>query len=70
MQKIIAYLNKHSLIVNSICIAFWLYIIYDNYRKAQLENSFDERKTLFIVPILFICLSVFNMYMAQKRKKS
>lgn len=68
MQKIIAFLNKHSLIINSLCIAFWLYIIYNNYETAKAENSFEERKAYFIVPTLFILLSIFNMYMAQKRK--
>jgi len=68
MQKILAFLNKHSLIINSVCIAFWLYIIYDNYQKSKAENSFDERKGFFIIPILFILLSAFNMYMAQRRK--
>lgn len=69
MQKIIAYLNKHSVIINSICIVFWLYIIYNNYQTAKLENSFEERRSFFIVPIIFILLSLFNMYMVQKRKK-
>lgn len=68
MQKILAFLNKHNIIINSICIAFWLYIIYENYQTAKAENSMDERKSYFIVPALFILLSVFNMYMAQKRK--
>ena len=68
MQKVVAFLNKHSLILNSVSIAFWLYIIFDNYQTAMSENSFDERKGFFIVPILFIVLSIFNMYMAQKRK--
>jgi DNA integrity scanning protein DisA with diadenylate cyclase activity len=70
MQKIIAFLNKHSIIINSLSIAFWIYIIYSNYKTAKAENSFDERKGFFIIPVLFILLSVFNMYMAQKRNKA
>lgn len=69
MQKIIAYLNKYSIIINSICIAFWLFVIYSNYQTAKLGNSFEERKVFLIVPIIFIFLSLFNMYMVQKRKK-
>ena len=69
MQKILAYLNKYSVIINSICIAFWVYIIYTNYQTSKLDNSFEERKSFFIVPIIFILLSLFNMYMVQKRKK-
>lgn len=68
MQKIIAFINKHNVILNSLSIVFWLYIIYNNYQTAKAENSFDERKGFFIIPIVFILLSFFNMYMAQKRK--
>lgn len=68
MQKVIAFLNKHSLILNSLSILFWLYIIYNNYQTAISENSFEERKGYFIIPVIFIFLSIFNMYMAQKRK--
>ncbi len=70
MQKIVAYFNKHSIIINSCCIAFWLYIIYTTYQTARAENTLEERKVFFIVPVLFIFLSIFNMYMAQKRKRA
>jgi hypothetical protein len=69
MQKILAFLNKYALIFNSISIVFWLYIIYANYIQIAAENSSDERSKYYIVPILFILLSVFNMYMASKRRK-
>ena len=69
MQKIIAILNKYSILLNSVCIVFWLYIIYENYKASQVENSFDERKSYFIIPALFILLSVFNMYLVEKRKR-
>lgn len=69
MQKILNFLNKYSIIINSVCIAFWIYIIYENYLIAKIENSMDERKYYFIVPVLFILLSLFNMYMAEKRKR-
>jgi hypothetical protein len=69
MQKILAFLNKHSILINSICIAFWLYIIYENYKISSDENSTEDRNTLYIIPILFILLSIFNMYMSYKRKK-
>ncbi|TDP57419.1 hypothetical protein [Flavobacterium dankookense] len=69
MQKILAILNKYSILINSICIVFWLYIIYENYKASQEGNSFDERKSYFIIPTLFILLSVFNMYMVEKRKR-
>ena len=68
MQKILAFLNKNSILINSICIAFWIYIIYENYQTAKAENSFDERKGFFIIPVLFILLSIFNIYMVEKRK--
>ncbi|MGV3697401.1 hypothetical protein [Flavobacterium sp.] len=70
MQKIVAYINKHSIVINSVCIAFWLWVIYENYQNAKTENSFEDRKYYFIVPVLFILLSIFNMYMAQKRKRA
>lgn len=69
MRKFLAFLNKYALIFNSISIVFWLYIIYANYRQIAAENSGDERNKFYIVPILFILLSVFNIYMANKRKK-
>lgn len=69
MQKVLAYLNKYALVFNLISIVFWLYIIYANYQQIQLDNSFDERKNFFIIPIVFIVLSLFNIYLAEKRKK-
>lgn len=69
MQKILAFLNKYALLFNTISIVFWLYIIYANYRQIEAENSGDERNKFYIVPVLFILLSVFNMYMASKRRK-
>lgn len=69
MQKILAFLNKYAFHLNLIIILFWLYIIYDNYQQIQQNDSFEERKFYFVVPVLFILLSVFNMYMANKRRK-
>jgi len=69
MQKILAFLNKYSFHLNLIIILFWLYIIYDNYKQIQQNDSFEERKFYFVVPVLFILLSVFNIYMANKRRK-
>jgi len=69
MQKVLAFLNKYALVFNTISILFWLYIIYANYQQIEAENSGDERNKFYIVPILFILLSVFNIYMANKRKK-
>jgi hypothetical protein len=69
MQKILAFLNKYVLLFNTISIVFWLYIIYSNYKQIEAENSVDERNKFYIVPILFILLSFFNMYMATKRIK-
>jgi len=69
MQKILTFLNKYALIFNTISIIFWLYIIYSNYRQIEAENSGDERNKFYIIPILFILLSFFNMYMATKRRK-
>ncbi|WP_396146558.1 hypothetical protein [Flavobacterium sp.] len=69
MQKILAFLNKYAFHLNLIIILFWLYIIYENYQHIQQNDSFEERKFYFVVPVLFILLSVFNMYMANKRRK-
>ncbi|WP_298121676.1 hypothetical protein [Flavobacterium sp.] len=69
MQKFLAFLNKYAFVFNSISIVFWLYIIYANYRQIEAENSGDERNKFYIVPILFILLSIFNIYMANKRRK-
>ncbi len=69
MKKILLFLNKYAVQFNLICIVFWLYIIYINYKEINIENSFDERKKFFIIPVLFICLSIFNIFMFFKRKK-
>ena len=69
MQKVLAFLNKYALVFNLISIVFWLYIIYVNYVQIQIDNSFEERKNFFIIPIVFIVLSLFNIYLAEKRKK-
>ncbi|GAB3724304.1 hypothetical protein [Flavobacterium koreense] len=69
MQKILAFLNRYALVFNTISIIFWLYIIYSNYRQIEAENFGDERNKFYIIPILFILLSFFNMYMATKRRK-
>ena len=69
MQKIVAFLNKYAFIFNSLSIVFWVYIIYTNYQQIQVDNSGDERTKYYIIPILFILLSIFNMYMANKRRK-
>jgi hypothetical protein len=69
MQKILAFLNKYAFHLNLTIILFWLYIIYKNYQDIQQNDSFEERKFYFVVPVLFILLSVFNMYMANKRRK-
>lgn len=69
MQKILAFLNKYAFHLNLTIILFWLFIIYDNYQQIQQNDSFEERKFYFVVPVLFILLSVFNMYMANKRRK-
>ena len=69
MQKVLAFLNKYALVFNLISIVFWLYIIYVNYVQIQIDNSFEERQNFFIIPIVFIVLSLFNIYLAEKRKK-
>lgn len=69
MQKIVTFLNKYAFYLNMISIVFWSYMIYVNFKQIQEDNSFDERKNYFIVPVLFIILSVFNIYMARIRNK-
>ena len=68
MQKIIAFLNKHSIALNSVAIVFWLYIIVIDYLQLDAENSFEKKKNTFIIPTIFILVSVFNIYMAYRRK--
>lgn len=70
MQKIIAFLNKHSILLNSIAIVFWLYIIVIDYLQLDAENSFEKRKNTFIVPTIFILVSLFNIFMAYRRKQT
>ena len=69
MQKVIAFLNKHSILLNSIAIIFWLYIIITSYLQIKVENGLEERKNTFIIPILFIVISSFNIYLSIRRKK-
>ncbi len=69
MQKIVTFLNKYAFYLNMISIVFWSYMIYVNLKQIQENNSFEERKNYFIVPVLFIILSFFNIYMARIRNK-
>ncbi|MGC4041675.1 MAG: hypothetical protein QM710_13045 [Flavobacterium sp.] len=68
MQKIIGFLNRHSIIINSVSIVFWLYIIYSYYRASTATNSSEGNQYFYIIPVFFIVLSVFNMVMFLKRK--
>lgn len=61
MQKIVTFLNKYAFYLNMISIVFWSYMIYVNLKQIQENNSFEERKNYFIVPVLFIILSFFNI---------
>ncbi len=70
MNKIILFLKDKSLLINSICIAIWVFVLYENFETARIHNSFGEKKILFVIPIFFILLSSFNIYRGQKRKNS
>lgn len=62
MQKFLLFLNKYAVPFNSFFIAFWLYMIYTNYAN----NS--EMKA-YIIPVLFIVLCFFNIYIAVNKKR-
>lgn len=67
MFKILAFLNKHSILINSVFIAFWLYVIFMNYVNS-IENGSEFPNKSFYIALLFLALSGFNIYMGIKRK--
>ena len=62
MQKFLLFLNKYAIPFNAFFIVFWLYMIYTNY-----VNNVDMKS--FIIPVLFIVLCLFNIYVAVNKKK-
>jgi hypothetical protein len=69
MFKIITFLNKHSILINSVFIAFWVYIIFTNYQNTS-ENGTAFPNKSFYIALVFVLLSIFNIYMAVKRKNN
>jgi hypothetical protein len=60
MNSISAFFTKYSLHINIILLLFWLFILYDDY----ISGNFKLGK--IIIPILFIVMSLFNIYKALK----
>jgi hypothetical protein len=55
---------KYKIHINIVFLLFWIYLIYD----VLSSEGFIIKK--LAVPILFIILSVFNIFEALKNKKS
>ena len=62
----LGFFNKYKLQINIIILFFWCIIIYDSY------TSLDFKLIKIIPAIVFIILSLFNIYtiVKEKRKKS
>ena len=62
----LGFFNKYKLQINIIILFFWCFIIYDSY------TSLDFKLIKIIPAIVFIILSLFNIYtmVKEKRKKS
>ena len=54
---------KYKLYINIILLIFWIFIIYENY------TSGDFKLIKIALPIVFIILTVFNIYKAIKENK-
>ncbi|MEK8180870.1 hypothetical protein WMW71_11015 [Flavobacterium buctense] len=69
MQKFTAFINKYGILFHSLSILFWLWIISNGIQRMQTEELPLTKKIAFGGIVMFLFLSVFNLYMAIKRRK-
>ena len=62
MNSFLLFFVKYKKQINFVLLIFWLFIIYN----ALSNKGFTKQK--IIVPILFVILSLFNIYKATKSK--
>ncbi len=56
------FFNKYKLHIHVVFLFFWIYILYGSY----VNENFKSIK--LVLPILFIILSIFNIYKAIQEK--
>lgn len=69
MQKFTAFINKYGILFHSLSIIFWLWIISNGIQRMQTEELPLTKKIAFGGIVMFLFLSIFNLYMAIKRRK-
>jgi hypothetical protein len=70
MQKFIAFINKYGILFHSLSIVFWLWLISNSIERMQTEELPLTKKIAFGGLIMFLCLSIFNLYRALKQRKA
>ena len=60
MNAILLFFKKYQLQINIVLLLFWLYVFYENY----ISENF--RLVKIILPLLFIAMSLFNIYKSLK----
>lgn len=60
MNAILLFFKKYQLQINIVLLLFWLYVFYENY----ISGNF--RLVKIIIPLLFIAMSLFNIYKSLK----
>jgi hypothetical protein len=64
MNSFLLFFVKYKKQINFVLLVFWLFIIYD----AITNKGFTFQK--IIIPILFVVLSLFNIYKASNPNKT
>ena len=70
MNKFIAFINKYGIIVHTLSILFWLWVINMNYQKMQLGDSNLPTKISFYFGFFLLALSTFNLINAIRKFKN
>jgi hypothetical protein len=67
MQKIVAFINKYGIVVHSLSILFWLWLITLNYQKMQLGETNLPTKISYYFGFFLLALSTFNLINAIRK---
>ena len=70
MTKFELFHKKYLVIINISCILFWSWLIYENVNKLSNEEISTWKKATFLMPIIFILISIFTIYKNLKEKRS
>jgi len=70
MEKFIGFINKYGIVVHSLSILFWLWLISLNHEKMQLGNTNLPTKISFYFGIFLLLLSTFNLINAIRKFKN